>query len=317
MTDAEAQQSIQTQFELSSTYGLSAATDPMIVFACACLRRGFRSLLKHQPGHGTVPSPDDIHRIRIAARRLRVALRLFKDVLPSDAADLRHELRWFGRSLGEVRDLDVYTHEFRAYREAVPVEQTHELENYERHLHRTRSDARSDLIPLFADRRYQALVHSLAMFIEGIPTEDVPQSWRSLRIADGARDHLQASARRVLKLGDKMDRNSSSRRLHRLRIKTKRLRYELEFFAQIYPSLAESAQVAKRLQDVLGKHQDACTGSARLRAYMDKHGASRGLERLLETQQRKAAGARRRFDAQWRAFKKGLSIDELRMLLAA
>jgi CHAD domain-containing protein len=317
MTDAEAQQSIQ-QFEPSSTNRLSAVTDPMIVFACACLRRGFRSLLKHQPSHGTLPSPDDIHRMRIAARRLRVALRLFRDVLPSDAADLRHELRWFGRSLGEVRDLDVYTDEFRAYRDTVPAEQPQELENYERHLQRTRSDARSDLIPLFADRRYQGLVHSLAMFLENAPAADAPRGWHPpLRIADGAREHLQASARRVLKLGEKMDRNSSARRLHRLRIKTKRLRYELDLFAQIYPSLAESAQVAKRLQDVLGKHQDACTASARLRAYMDNHGASRALERLLKSQQRKAAGARRLFDAEWRAFKKGLSIAELRTLLAA
>src|SRR3970040_1177120 len=92
MTDAEARQLFQPQRDLSPSDRASDKSDPMIVFAYACLRGEFASLLQHRPSPDEVPSPDDIHRMRIAARRLRVALRLFKDILRGEAAQLAEEL---------------------------------------------------------------------------------------------------------------------------------------------------------------------------------------------------------------------------------
>ena len=41
-------------------------------------------------------------------------LRLFRRMLPSrDVARFRADLRWFASSLGDVRDLDVYTDNFK------------------------------------------------------------------------------------------------------------------------------------------------------------------------------------------------------------
>ena len=57
------------------------------------------------------------------------------------------------------------------------------------------------------------------------------------------------------------------RELHDLRIKTKRLRYELEFFADVYPPLKQTAKECKALQDLLGTHQDVYAATARLRRY--------------------------------------------------
>ena len=53
-------------------------SDPMIVFAYDCLRREFKELASRRPVEGKPPSIDDVHRMRIAMRRLRVALRLFR-----------------------------------------------------------------------------------------------------------------------------------------------------------------------------------------------------------------------------------------------
>ena len=319
MTDAEAQPT-QPQHELSSTDPVSAATDPMIVFAYSCLRREFRSLLSHRPSHDTIPSPDEIHRTRIAARRLRVALRSFKDLLPGDVAvTLKGELRWFARALGKVRDLDVYAENFRVYLQAIPEEQRQELAAFEQHLQHARGEARSHLASLFSDRRYEALLASFHTFLANAPSAGALRRWRSFRICDGARTYLETSVKDVLKRGDKIAPDAPAKRLHRLRIKAKRLRYELEFFGEIYPSLESSAKAAKRLQDVLGEYQDACTASHRLHEYLDEHGgeARTALEGLLRSEQRKAADARRQFAAEWRRFTKSISLSELRTLLAA
>src|SRR5689334_5766734 len=50
--------------------------------------------------------PEHVHDSRVATRRMRAALRLFKDVLPYGEA-LDDELRWIASLLGPVRDLDV------------------------------------------------------------------------------------------------------------------------------------------------------------------------------------------------------------------
>ena len=51
--------------------------------------------------------PEGLHQMRVATRRLRAALRLFEQVVPTDAEALRAELKWLATSLGAVRDLDV------------------------------------------------------------------------------------------------------------------------------------------------------------------------------------------------------------------
>src|SRR5262245_50429545 len=140
----------------------------MISFAYACLRRELDSLLAHRPRPGELPPPEDIHQLRIATRRLRTALRLFRHLLPAKQAEsLRKELRWFARALGDVRDLDVYAENFRAYAQTLPPEQLPELGGYELHLRRARAEARNELGALVADERYTALLASLEPLLDG------------------------------------------------------------------------------------------------------------------------------------------------------
>ncbi|HEX5047878.1 MAG TPA: CHAD domain-containing protein [Gammaproteobacteria bacterium] len=293
--------------------------DPMIELAYACLRRELASLLEHEPRPGDLPTPENIHQLRIATRRLRVALRSFRHVLPAkNTASLRKELRWFARALGEARDLDVYAENFRSYLQTLPPEQLRDLGGYELHLRRARAEARNDLGALFADERYAALLGSFAAFLDGAPTPAAVRRWRSFKISDGFKKYLRKSARRVQKLGRKVGRTAAAKKLHALRIRTKRLRYELEFFAAVYPSLESTARAAKALQDVLGAHQDACTASSRLRRYARslparEHGVPppAALQQLLELQRRKAQEARLAFGFEWRRFMKTIARTKL------
>ena len=59
---------------------------------------------------GAGDDPEAVHKMRVATRRLRAALRVFEDMLPPSATHLRGELKWLAGVLGAVRDLDVQIH---------------------------------------------------------------------------------------------------------------------------------------------------------------------------------------------------------------
>lgn len=302
--------------------------DPMIVFAYACLRQAFGALLAQQPQGRAVPEPAAIHKMRIATRRLRVGLRTFENVLPSGRA--RHfakEFRWLAHTLGEVRDLDVYAENFREYAKLVPPGQQSELGGYELHLRRARTEARNALETLFGGARLEALLDSFREFLEGAPAAAALRRRRSFRVVDGAAKYLRKSSQRVLRGGRGITADSEPEQLHRLRIRAKRLRYELEFFVEVFPELAKGVKAAKQLQEVLGEHQDACTACARLQEYSRKREPRRqpsrragrepsAVEHLLALQAHAAADARQRFASEWRRFERAIERLEIKKLAA-
>lgn len=69
--------------------------------------------------------PDAVHQTRVAVRRLRSLLTVFADVFKKEATDeLRDELRWAGRVLGECRDAEVLAELLSAEFEALAVDET-------------------------------------------------------------------------------------------------------------------------------------------------------------------------------------------------
>ena len=85
----------------------SPPTSTMGELAFAVLRRQLAVLRAKEPGTRLGEDPEELHDMRVATRRLRAALSLFADVLPVRAQVFREELGWLGRLLGAVRDLDV------------------------------------------------------------------------------------------------------------------------------------------------------------------------------------------------------------------
>jgi len=288
-------------------------SDPMIVFAYECLRREFEDLAARRPADDKPPSTDDVHRMRIAMRRLRVALRLFRRMLPREAKEFRKGLRAFARALSDTRDLDVHADVFRTYAQTVPAESLADLGGYELHLRRERTEARARMVERFGDDRYDELLDSFGALLENAPSPGAVRRWHSFKVSDGVDKYLKKSLKRVLKLGRKVGDEAHAKDLHRLRIRAKRLRYELEFFAFAYKSLDKAALEAKALQDLLGEHQDACTASERLERYarsLRKHAGApmpAALDRLAEAERQRARDVRREFPAEWRRFERSVA----------
>jgi len=206
---------------------------------------------------------------------------------------------------------------FKAYAQTVVPERLNELAGYEMHLRRERLEARNHLSEIYSDERYGTLLTSFAAFLEDTPSAGAMRRWRSFKVSDGVDKYLRRSLKRVLKLGRKVSAEAHAKELHRLRIRAKRFRYELEFFVSAYPSLHKAAVEAKALQDLLGAHQDAYTAIERINKYaraLRKHGGARmpvALGQLIQSERQKAREARRTFGPEWSRFERSVTRGRL------
>jgi triphosphatase len=240
--------------------------------AYAVLRRTTLAMLAHEPGTRLGEDPEELHDMRVATRRLRAALSLFAEALPVRAGRIRDELGWLAGLLGGVRDLDVELDHMEQWRAEMDPEDRDAVADLSARLDQHRDEARRALLGSLDSARYQRLVSALVSVLQRGPSRRLPAA-RALAVAAvpdlvGAR-HQAASkaARRARRSGLPSD-------CHRLRIRTKRLRYALEFVAEVYQE--KSAGFVRQLvglQDALGLLQDSEVARARLRAQVLEAGS--------------------------------------------
>ncbi|HEX6663746.1 MAG TPA: CHAD domain-containing protein [Gaiellaceae bacterium] len=235
-------------------------TDAIGQVALANLRRQFGALLAHEPGTRLGEDIEELHDMRVASRRLRAAVALFEDVLPAEAARLRPELAWLGRTIGAVRDLDVQLAQLEEWLEEVPEPDREPLARLRALLTEERARARATMLEALDSKRYERLIRRFGAMLRSRSGARTPP-------ARGAAPELverrQAAVRKAIK---RIDPDADATEYHRLRIACKRFRYALEFLSDIYPD--ETKRLVKQavaLQDLLGDYQDAHVAIARLR----------------------------------------------------
>ena len=186
-----------------------------------------------------------LHQARVAMRRLRSALTLFKPALRDAQYEyLRGELRWFTSQLGDARNLDVFLQRDLADAERNALSERREL-------------AYDHLVGVMDARRFRMLMLDLAQWTAFGP-------WRSSKLA---RKPIRGFA------GERLDRlwgsiSEAGRHLadlseydrHELRIQVKKMRYAIEFLSGLYPSATvareQFADAVEELQESLGKLND-------------------------------------------------------------
>ncbi|HLG87506.1 MAG TPA: CHAD domain-containing protein [Alphaproteobacteria bacterium] len=206
-------------------------------------------------------NPEGVHQARVAIRRLRSALALFRDYAGvASARDFRDRLRDAGRALGEGRDWDVFlTETLPAY---LAERQGARADSIVKIATRLRIAGHRRVRRTLTTPDHQRLLYELRGWIIG-------DSWRNGLGAEAyralespcrhiARGILDRAAKKVRKLGEAMDSLTPEDR-HELRKAMKRLRYGSEFLGSLYPpgEVAHYLSVAEGLQDILGKLNDA------------------------------------------------------------
>jgi CHAD domain-containing protein len=239
--------------------------------AYAVIRRQLAVLAAKEPGTRLGEDPEDLHDMRVSTRRLRAALDLFAEVLPARAQTYREELRWLGAVLGAVRDLDVQLEGLSDMSDtlagwsaaALHVGDHDPLADLSALLERDRERARAELLAALDSVRWERLHAGLASMARQGPLR------RSLATrvpaAIGVPDLVVARHDKVARAVRRARRSGVVSDFHRLRICCKRLRYSLEFSADVYSG--RTARYVRRLtalQDELGLLQDAEVASTRL-----------------------------------------------------
>lgn len=189
-----------------------------------------------------------LHQARVAMRRLRSALVLFRPAVEDvEFQHLRHELRWFTAQLGDARNLDVY------------LERDLPKDERER-LIRKRERAYEQVADAMNSHKFRRLLIDIVGWC-------AIGAWRSGKLAhrpiegfaNGRLDRLWKS---VTAAGSDLASMDESER-HALRIQIKKLRYAIEFLEGIYKRARDNekrfAAAVEQLQESLGKLNDITT----------------------------------------------------------
>jgi inorganic triphosphatase YgiF len=230
----------------------------------AVARSCLRQILVNVPGAGE-GQPESLHQMRVGLRRLRAAIALFADaVAGSGIAGLKGELKWVTRALGPARDLDVFASGALA---TLARDHPDDAAAAEQRFAAKRAAAYDEVRAALQSRRFRRLLLDLA---EAIECGDFTASEAALPVAEHARHELARLRRRIRRKGAGL-KSLGVRGRHRLRIRTKRLRYATEFFAATFPGAiaakrrADFLSALKDLQDALGGLNDLAAHDAMLR----------------------------------------------------
>jgi CHAD domain-containing protein len=211
--------------------------------------------------------PEGVHRMRVASRRMREVVALFRDALPAATQALRSELGWARRSLGDMRDLDVQIAKLES--EAAAADGGDALGPLIARLEREREDARGRMLAALDSARFEELLAALDAATAELDAGG-PNGATEPGVGEGAPRALRRRMAQVRRRGDRLDAGSPDAELHALRIRVKRLRYALEFLAPLYPKAAAGLLPGLvELQDGLGRHQDAVIAARHLGGLSD------------------------------------------------
>jgi inorganic triphosphatase YgiF len=228
--------------------------------------------------------PEGLHQLRVALRRLRSAMTLFKGALGEEARRRwNDELRWLLGPLGPARDLDVFAAEIMApVRKAQPDDPA--LAELALLVEERRRTAQAGVRETLASERYGDLALGLACWVarrgwrQGVDV-DVLLVQRQ-PILDFATRVLKKRHKQVLKRGRRFAELDAAER-HELRIAFKKLRYGAEFFASLYPgkTVERFRKAAARMQGVLGHLNDVAVARKLVHDLLD--GLEPGLRQRL------------------------------------
>lgn len=212
---------------------------------------------------------ESVHKMRVAIRRLRSALKTFTPVLDKASARwLRDELGWLGGVLGPLRDTDVLQEHLQGLLDSLAISEVigPVRDEISAHLAETRQRALAEALEVMRSDRYLSLLEVLRAVGQAPPTK--AKAKRGVKKGGPwlmGRD-LRRVALRVEAAKDIEEGVERARALHEVRKAAKGARYAGETFEPLLGKPA--ARIARRfaaIHEMLGSGQDAVTARVLLR----------------------------------------------------
>ncbi len=260
-----------------------------------------------------------VHRMRVASRRLRVALQVLEGGLPDKKCrKWRKKVRFFGRALGAARELDVQRRFFRQLRRsAAAVRYADGIDLIGEYLTSERRKVQKRLTRLFKKDGFCGSIAGIDTYLKkrlAAEYADTAESFNG-RVSCFARAQLKE----LLLLEPVILRPGNEKLLHGMRIAAKKLRYTLELLGSPRQKLARYIRAVTDVQDILGDIHEmdvmaACLDSVPLTG---KHGKKISAAAAFAAGECRLLRERmfRRFTARWNNLRKEKIWPQLRETL--
>ncbi len=250
-----------------------------------------------------------LHKFRISIRKTRTALKLLKGVFTDE-----QESRYLGlfsdlaKSTNKLRDLDVYHTSKPLFTQRLPSNIRKDIYPFFKQLKKERSQEYAIVKNKLQSVDYQLFKQDWHALItaDPYPFKNKPLPERS--IFEVACEQMNKTHCRILKIGSSITPSSSDKKLHRLRIECKKLRYLFEFFSPLFPdkTMAVLVKHLKLLQNNLGTFNDLYVQKEFLNAYI-KHAnlkaeAILALGYLIRTLDEEQKQVRKKFKQSFKNF---------------
>jgi CHAD domain-containing protein len=203
--------------------------------------------------------PDAVHKLRVAARRLRSITAVVRPVLDRTATDpLRAELKWLGGELAEARDAEVALAHLRQLVAGEPGELVlgPVAALLQQTALRTAREGQARAVATLSSDRYLRLLDGLHLLLGNPPLAgDADRPARPV-----LRKAVRRAGRRLRRELAAVESTTGAERttaLHAVRKAAKRVRYTGELAAEVLGRPAKKLVTAmEEVQDVLGEGQD-------------------------------------------------------------
>ena len=262
------------------------------------LGKAIADIKAHEDGSRRGGDIEDVHKMRVATRRLRAYLKAARPALDRTATDrLREDVKDLAGTLGVIRDHDVMIQQLHHEAARLGDPDTGALEHLITRLDRERVAGRDQLITELDDPSYDALLTELEEAAQQPPVAD---PWADLHELAAAEWLTLDKAHR--KLHRRYGNDPPNDDLHELRIYGKRARYAAELLHE-KGSVAAFLEALAEFQEVLGDHQDACVLEDRLRELVDESGdphAGIAAGRVIQGCHERRVAARAAYPAAWK-----------------
>jgi CHAD domain-containing protein len=246
-------------------------------WANIALAKHTKKILKCEAGVIADKDPEDLHQMRVGMRRLRSAIAGFAVALDLPPTVTEKKIAKIGRSLGKLRDLDVLLASLQDdYRSQLPKSEQKILDKAIKSLNKKRQNELQQVRETLDSKLYLNLKQGLQDWLENpqyqaigdfsiyniLPDLLLPQVSQFL-LHPGWLVGIELEAGEV-KFLEKIDRNAVEQLLdaqesilHDLRKAAKKVRYNLELFADFYgDNYRAYLKQIEQIQEVLGQIQD-------------------------------------------------------------
>jgi CHAD domain-containing protein len=233
--------------------------DSICLFGAAPLVENSRAVRNEFAGVRRSDEIEAIHRIRVASRRLRTALLVFKECIPPKKSIFwNNHVRDLTAALGRARDIDVqYELLQKIYKDLPEKKFRPGIRRILLRIGQSRQKAQIEVISVIGKLEKSRTLDQIEKRFQPLLEKQTGLDSQSPALYQLAFNWINQRLNEFLAYEVYIRRPEYKKELHQMRIAAKRLRYTMEIFAQLYKNnLEEPLQAARKTQQLIGEIHD-------------------------------------------------------------